>query len=372
MRILHVVAPAGIGGIERVVQLLSTAQHAAGDASRVVAVSSEGESDLVGQFLQPIAEAGVPTSHVVVPPRGYGREREMLREICRGARPDVVHTHGYRVDVVDGFGFRHDGLPTVSTAHGFVGGGLRNRGYEWLQRRALRFYHGVAAVSRSVARRLVGSGVPESRIRILPNAWHATSPSLTRAAARAQLGLQESQFHIGWVGRIEQEKGLDVMLAALAAIQRAPCHLSVIGDGSLAALMRRRAMSLHVADRVSWHGPVALAERYLIAFDALVLSSRTEGVPMVLLEAMAAELPVVATSVGGVPDTISTREALLVPPGRPEAIAEAVQRVWADPASAAWRARAARARVQQEFGVDAWVRNYRSLYLDAMTRAVAA
>jgi glycosyltransferase involved in cell wall biosynthesis len=367
MRVLHVVAPSHVGGIERVVQLLATAQHQAGDAVSVVAVSGPGESAAVSTFLAPIEAGGVDAHRIEVPSRAYHQERRQLRDLCGRLATDVVHTHGYRVDVVDGAGFRRAGLPTVATAHGFVGGSLRNRGYEWLQRRALRGYHAVAAVSRGIAGRLEHSGVARSRIRVLPNAWRATTPLLTPAAARAELGIEGKEFRIGWIGRVEPEKGLDVMIDALSTMRGVQARLSVIGDGSCVPELRKRALEKGVGTLIDWHGVRPGAERLLAAFDVLVLSSRTEGIPMVLLEAMAAEIPVVATAVGGVPDMLGSEEALLVPSEDPRAIAEAVRSIWAQRADAEHRARAARARVHREFDVGPWVEGYRGLYLDAMT-----
>jgi glycosyltransferase involved in cell wall biosynthesis len=367
MRVLHVVAPSQVGGIERVVQLLATAQHDAGDAVSVVAISSRAESDAVAAFLAPIQAGGVDAHRIEVPPRAYHQERSELRALCGRLAADVVHTHGYRVDVVDGAGLRRAGLPTVATAHGFVGGSLRNRGYEWLQRRALRRYHAVAAVSRGIAGRLANAGVSRNRIRVLPNAWRAMSPLLTPAAARNELGITDTGFRIGWIGRVEPEKGLDVMIDALSCMRGVPARLSVIGDGSAVRGLRKRAFVKGVSGMITWHGMRPSADRLLAAFDLLVLSSRTEGIPMVLLEAMAAEIPIVATAVGGVPDMVGPDEAILVPSGNPHAIAEAVRSVWTDRVGAERRARAARARVYREFGVGPWVEGYRGLYLDAMT-----
>src|SRR2546428_9390082 len=89
--------------------------------------------------------------------------------------------------------------------------------------------------------------------------------------------------------------------------------------------------------------------RLLRAFGAFVLTSRTEGTPIALLEAMAAEVPIIAASVGGVPDVVSSKEALLVPPEDSRAVAAALHEVFQDPAAARARARAARERLEREF-----------------------
>jgi glycosyltransferase involved in cell wall biosynthesis len=109
-------------------------------------------------------------------------------------------------------------------------------------------------------------------------------------------------------------------------------------------------------------GQVTEAARLIKAFDVLVLSSRTEGTPMVLFEAMAARVPVVATAVGGVPDVVSQNEALLVPPDRPDELASAIAAVRNDPAAARTRADAAAKRLATEYAVGPWVERYAAVY----------
>jgi glycosyltransferase involved in cell wall biosynthesis len=113
---------------------------------------------------------------------------------------------------------------------------------------------------------------------------------------------------------------------------------------------------------VQWHGLVPDAADLYPAFDAWVLSSRTEGTPIALLEAMAARVPVVATAVGGVPDVVGPAEALLVPPEQPRALAAAVASILTDPAQAALRAEAAYQRVTEAYSPGAWLDAHVALY----------
>jgi glycosyltransferase involved in cell wall biosynthesis len=135
----------------------------------------------------------------------------------------------------------------------------------------------------------------------------------------------------------------------------------VIGDGPDVEQLRERSASLGFGARVRWHGAVPGAGGLMAAFDAFVLSSRTEGTPMVLLEAMAAGVPVVATTVGGVPDVVSGGEALLVPPEAPASLAAALRTLLLDPAGARERAAAARARLQA-FDAGLWLDRYDAVY----------
>ena len=263
---------------------------------------------------------------------------------------------------------RRLGLATVTTVHGFTGGGIRNRFYEWLQLRAFRRFGAVVAVARPLGARLAAAGVPRERLHVIPNAYAAPGAPLGRDAARTMLGVPPGGYRLGWAGRLSREKGADVLVETMSRLRDLPIDLSVLGTGREGVALAARAGALGVSDRVQWHGTVPDAARLLAAFDCFVLSSRTEGTPMVLFEAMAAEVPVVATAVGGVPDIVSAEEALLVPPDDPAALAGAVRAMYADPAAAAARARAARRRLDNDYGVAGWVARYDAIYA-AVTRA---
>ena len=141
-----------------------------------------------------------------------------------------------------------------------------------------------------------------------------------------------------------------------------PNAVSVIGNGIMRTALQAQAHGLGLNGRLHWHGAVPDAGSLLAAFDVCVLSSRTEGTPMVLFEAIAAGVPVVATLVGGVPDVVSPSEAALVPSEDPVALAAAIRAVYRDPAPARARAAAARARLEREHSVAAWLGRYEAIY----------
>jgi glycosyltransferase involved in cell wall biosynthesis len=123
-----------------------------------------------------------------------------------------------------------------------------------------------------------------------------------------------------------------------------------------------RAEQLGVGARVRWAGRVSGAARFYRAFDAWVLSSRTEGTPIVLFEAMHAGTPIVATRVGGVPDVVDDTEALLVTSEQPAELARAIRSIHDDRASAATRAQRARLRLDRDHGSDQWLARYEQIY----------
>jgi glycosyltransferase involved in cell wall biosynthesis len=360
MIVLHVLAAGEVGGLERVVRSLATGHRALGHAVRVAAVLEPGPSE--HPFVRALGDEGLEVFAIPVEPRAYLDERAAVAALCSRLRPDVVHTHGYRADIVDAGVARRLGIPTVTTVHGFTGGGWKNRLYESLQRRALRRFDAVVAVSQPLGDALVRHGVSRDRLHVIRNAWSGTAILLDRPAARRELGVSNEGFRIGWVGRMSHEKGPDVMLEAFALLADAPVWLSMLGDGEGRTELRAGAGKLGVAARTTWHGTVADAAPLFAGFDVFVLSSRTEGTPMVLFEAMAAGVPVVATAVGGVPDVVSPMEAILVSPDDPADLAAAVRDILNNPGAARVRAIAARQRLEREFAAQPWLERYETLY----------
>lgn len=368
---MHVLAPGALGGLERVVQTLAAEQHAAGDDVHVTAVVSRGEGAVAERFLAPLRAAGVGVHRFELPPRSYRRERSELTALCRELRPSIVHTHGYRADLVDGAVAREIGAAAVTTMHGFTGGSMRNRCYEALNRRAARRFDAVVAVSAPLARDLAAAGVRADRLHLVRNAWRRTSPPLARAAARSVLGLPAEGFTIGWAGRLSREKGLDVLIDALTHIAEAGVHVAVLGDGPERHALEHRAARRGVAAQLTWHGFVPGADTLFTALDLFVLSSRTEGTPMVLFEAIASAVPIVATRVGGVPDIVSPSTGVLVDPDQPRALADAIDAVVRDPDGARRRADAARDIMNAGESLGAWVAAYDAAY-DAAIRIASS
>lgn len=365
IRVVHVLAPARVGGLERVVEALARGQRERGIESRVAVVVEPGPDR--HPFVEDLRTASVPVDVLQVPHRAYLREARLLARTLRKRDPDLVHTHGYRADVVAAAVARLLGLSTVSTVHGFTGGGWKNRLYEWLQRRSLARMDVVVPVSRRLGSELREGSSKPSRVEVVRNAWFPTASMREPSSARQELGLRDDIFVIGWVGRLSREKGADVLLRAMNQFATDDVSVCVLGEGSERSRLEDLAAALGIEDRLRLHGFVPRAEVLFPAFDVFVLSSRTEGTPVTLFEAMEAEIPVVATRVGGVPDVVRhEREALLVPSEEPGALAQAILRVRANPGAARERARRARRRLETEFSIDPWLDRYQEVYEMAM------
>ena len=360
LHVIHLLAPGPVGGLERVVQQLARGELHRGLQVEVVAVLDADDEGAA--FAGPLQSAGVTVTPVRLAPRAYLSERRRIGTVLERRRPDLVHTHGYRADIQGGGVARRLGIPTVTTVHGFTGGDWKNRLYERLQLRAFRCSDAVVAVSAPLLARLEAEPIPRERLHLVPNAAPTDEPPLPRGEARRRLGVPEQGVVVGWVGRLSLEKGPDVFLRALAALEDPGVRGIVIGAGRERAALATLARRLGVEGRVIWSGSVPEAGRLFPAFDCFVLSSRTEGTPMVLFEAMAAEVPVVATAVGGVPDVVSSAEASLVPSEDAGALAAAIRGVLTDPASAQARAGRARGRLERERVMAPWVARYEHIY----------
>jgi glycosyltransferase involved in cell wall biosynthesis len=356
--------------LERVLQALPSGQSRRGHRVGVaLVVRAAQERDA---FVAPLLAAGVEVEVLRLPARAYLRERHLIRELCARFRPDVVHTHGYRPDVLDAGIARSMGVPTVTTVHGSSRTRGRVRLYELVQFAMFRKFDAVVVVSRPLVRLLSRFGVPRHRIHVVPNGWDGRAPGWDRHAARQALGAPPDRFLIGWVARLIPIKAANVFLRALAELRDVPWLAAVVGDGAERCRLERLAAALGLSSRVAFHGNVDDAARLFPAFDVFVLSSRTEGTPIVLFEAMAAGVPIVATAVGGVPDVVSGTEALLVPAQDPVALAQAIRAVLLDPRAAQARVTAARARLTRDFTVARWVAGYDAVYQQVARRRRAS
>jgi glycosyltransferase involved in cell wall biosynthesis len=359
-RVLHVLSPAPIGGAESVVLELTAAMQT---PSLQAGIAVIGVDIAAHPFVAAARQRALPVEGTSMHRYRYVAQARAVAGMVRRGGVHVIHTHGFKADVIGGMAGWLTRRPTVSTLHGFTGSGVKTGLLDRLARRAHQRASALIAVSAPIREELIRRGMPAERVHVIPNAVQAPHAPLTRAAARHELGVNAATPRIGWIGRLSSEKGADVFLHALAEIPTGVAwQASIIGDGPEAPALRTLCHALGLEARVEWHGVRAAAATLLPAFDVLVLSSHTEGTPMVLLEAMHAGTPIVATRVGGVPDMLGAGQALLVPPAIPSALAEAIAATLADPDAARARAALARREARATFGMDAWVTRHDALY----------
>ena len=364
LAVLHVLAPADAGGLETVVQSLAIGHSAMGHRVEIAAVLDTPTSP----FVQEARDAGMTVHVIESPARSFRPERRGVRDLLTRSHFDVLHSHGYRSDILDIGVARKLRVPSVTTLHGFSATDRKARAYESLQIRAARRASAIVAVSTNVAERLIASGARPESVHLIRNATSRVAKQLDTVAARERLNLADG-IQLGWIGRLSSEKGPDVMLEALPYLTGLPVTLSFIGDGPDRSSLEARARQLGLSERVRFHGRVPHAAQLLTAFDVVVLSSRTEGTPIVVLEAMGAEVPIVATRVGGVPEMLSAAEAILVAAEDPSALATGIRAVLGDRLAARERATRAHSRLLAEFSTEAWLARYDSVYRSVQPEA---
>ncbi|HVH66984.1 MAG TPA: glycosyltransferase [Gemmatimonadales bacterium] len=322
-------------------------------------------------FASHLKEAGVP--HCVVPDRGPfdWRLASTVGAVLRGWRPSLVQTHGYKATAV-AYVLRQLGAPWhwIGCFHGSTSEPFRARFYHWLDRRLLGSAERVVVMSHAQARAFRHCG---PRVRVIYNAALAL-PSATHSL-RLPIADTLARPIIGVVGRLSREKGVDFFLEACAILAARGLAFSalVAGEGPGRARLEAQCARLRLASRVRFLGHVHDVQALYRTIDLLVLPSRSEGLPNTLLEAMHADVPVVATTVGAVPEVVGTSSAArLVAPGSVAALADAMEQAvtHGDLPEAAAARREVLSRFSLEHRVDAHLQLYRDLLEAAKGRPV--
>lgn len=350
VRVVHVVLSMDLGGLERVVIDLVREGRALGQHVEVVCVEHAGT-------LAPEVESlEAPLSALGKPPGFQPAAIRRMRSLIQKVRPDVIHTHqmGALFYVALSLGRGADPL-VVHTEHGrHYPGRLRAR---VLARLAGAFASRFYCVSTDIATSVISHRIvaPE-KVRVVYNGVETVRffRQDDRNELRRRLRLPAGVPMIGTIGRLDGIKRQDRLIRAFAALkQRVPsAHLLVVGDGPLMGELRAHVERLGLAESTSLVGYQAEPECYLRAMDLFALTSQSEGMPLVILEAWASGVPVVASRVGGVPEMIEQGvTGLLFEPGDDGGLVSALERLLTDPAEAARLAEAGRAIVRARYDV---------------------
>ena len=269
-----------------------------------------------------------------------------LKQIVDRVAPDVIQTHGIKSHFLVRACGAHKGRGWVAFHHGYTTTTWKYGLLAQLDRWSLRAPSRVVAVSQAFSRRLVGRGVPASRISVLHNAadpeWLRPAPSEEQGPVARPGGPIESPGNklVLAVGRLSKEKSFtDLVLAMRHLRERRPelaVRLMIVGEGRERPVIEECVRRAGLEGQVSLVGHVQDVRPYYRAADLLAISSLSEGSPNALLEAMAGGVPVVATAVGGIPEIVADQvTALLVPPRDPAALAQAIETLLVNPGRAA-------------------------------------
>jgi glycosyltransferase involved in cell wall biosynthesis len=337
LRVLFLIDSLGPGGAERLMVDLLPELQEQGIDSEVVAIQERHGNPVAAE----LADLGFSVSTIGIERL---RERGALARVIdavKASRPDVIHTQLEFANILGSIAGERLGIPTIATIHtldrpaALSREGLRFRLMGWaLRRRCDR----VIAVSESARRHVLGrAGIRPRRTRAIHNGIDLAQfgpDADVRAAVRAELGISPSAFVVITVAVLRPPKGIGDMVRALPTVigDHPDLMYLVVGDGSARGDLEALAEQLGVASVVNFAGHRADIPRMLAAADLFVLPSHTEALPTVLIEAMATELPVVATDVGGTSEILAAGQSgILVPPHAPVRLAEAVDRLASNP-----------------------------------------
>jgi glycosyltransferase involved in cell wall biosynthesis len=360
MVIAHLLSSFQVGGQERVALDLATRQRARGH--EVLAVSLAPPPD--GPLAEELRRSGIGAH--TVPKRGPSVDPSLpmrLAVLLRRNGVNVVHAHNPQPLIYGGIAAKLAGAAMIQTRHGVAHHSPRQ---DWLVRQATRLADASVFVSRELASDLTAGGQVPRRSWVIENGVDLARffpDAAARQATRAELGIPEEALVVGTVSRLVPSKNVTGLVRACAPLLGPSLHLVVVGDGADRPAVEQLVRSGDKAAFVHLLGARADVARLLRAFDLFVLFSNTEGHPIVVLEAMATALPVVATPVGGTPGIIDDGETgFLVPAGDEEALRARLASLLARPghlAEVGWRARSV---ALDRYAADRMVDEYLALY----------
>jgi glycosyltransferase involved in cell wall biosynthesis len=382
LRLTHLITDSGAGGAEKILNELATRLDREFYDVRVVVIKREGVT------AARLRAAGIPVTSLDLPARpglGYVLRLPLaatrLAGILGRSRPHVLHCWLFQANLLGRLAARLTGVPVNISSLRVL---EREHPGQYRIDRATRGWvsHYVAVSEEVAVHARAAMHLPPERITVIANGIDpAPLAAADPNALRRELGVPDQVPVIGALGRLHRQKGLDVLLRALPALlARFPELVLLIGgDGPEATALQGLAHSLGIASQVRFLGAWRRVPEFMAALDLLVLPSRWEGMPNVVLEAMAAARPVCASDLGGVREIVtaggldgprSGETGLLVRPDDPAALARAIGALLGDPARRQTMGRAGRARVELGFRLDRMVSRYQSLYLDLLRRRI--
>ncbi len=368
-KVLHLIDSGGLYGAERMLLGLVQQQTKIGMQPMILSGGALGQSQ------KPIEKEAERLGIPVTPWRSsmtsqFSAFRSLIRSVSRSGF-EVLHSHGYKFNILSAT-LRRSAMPiaTVATLHGYVAQNRLSkiRVYETLDRLLLKRLDMVVTVNRQLGE-VIGRYVESpDRIQHIPNCI-GTDDSTANLHSSTHKSIREfterHRFNVCFVGRLSPEKCVEHLLEAFkTVVARNPgAGLCIAGDGRLADPLRARASELGLADEVLFCGYVEHMHSLLPHFDCIVLPSKTEGLPIVLLEAMQAGVPIVASEVGGIPELLDGGKAgLLFPPGDVDRLADSIASLVDDQQTASRLAENARLRFDRHYSSESMADAYNRVY----------
>lgn len=372
LNVLHLIAPTHFGGAEKVVLNLADSI----DRSRF--------GIIVGSFINahfPKNEFVMRLKEKRIPNRTFWLRRTIdidniprLLEFINTRGVDIIHTHGYRSDIVGLLAAWISSRPIVATIHGFVPINSRLRLYGQADLMALRFFDRVLPVSDHIGALLCRAGIRREKIVTIRNAVDVYPKTMSGSGdltPPALLSKPQGDLLIGIVGRLSPEKNIPGFLDVARRLAGKYDHLRfvVVGDGPERDGLEGLTISLKLDGKVRFTGFVEDMDQVYASLNILVISSTMEGIPLTALEAMRHGIPVVSTRVGGIPEIIEDGlNGLIVEAGNMEALCSAVESLVVDEEKRRMISRGARDRIARDFDRSSWIQKIEDCYASILEK----
>lgn len=365
MRVLQLISSAGFYGAESMLLNLITACRSDGQSQQLAVIYNRHipNQDLYDRAIA----AGVKAILIPCQGRWDWSVVEELRRLLRSGEIDILHTHGYKADLYGYIAARREGKPIIATCHNWLSGGMLSA-YNLVDRILLRRFDAVVGVSQPIADRL---SVRKNctRVHVIAN---GIDVSLFSPAPTGAFDSKSNGATLGMVARLDLQKGFECLFDAIAALRAdfPALRLLVVGEGPdrqrIEAMIRGRDLN----GVVTLVGEQSDMPRVYASMDIFVLPSLNEGLPMTVLEAMAASRPIIATRVGAIPTVVRDGETgVLVNPGDPADLKSAISRLLSDPQ---WRSaigKRARAHVERNYTAAIMGQKYDQVYRGVLDAA---
>lgn len=290
-----------------------------------------------------------------------------IRRITRAERIHVIHTHGFRTDLVGLLCARRENIPVITTLHGWITNDLRGKLYKRANLFILRYFQHVVAVSDRIRQEVVARGIDPSRVTCIQNAIALDRLTLRAGDTRLRdtLGVGPRTVLVGSIGRLSAEKGQEQLVAAASEVTAKHDDIRFVFFGvgpendRLAALVRERDLERYFVF-AGYHDDM---EAVYNGLDLVVQSSYTEGMPNVIIESLLMKTPVIATAVGGTVEIVAAgKTGILVEPGRSDVLSRAILGFLTDREGHAAMAARGRETILENYGFDRRTRLLEELY----------
>ncbi len=365
MKILHIITSLKIGGAESaLINFLRTAHN--NPHEHIVAYFYHGP------HVATLTNLGIATHHI----QGWFSYADpyalwQLIRLIKRSKPNLIHSALWSANIIGRLMARWFNIPIICDIHGnsFDEGKIRN----WFDRATVGYASAIVAVSRSAYEAYqtnILTPATKTKLTCINNGidyQSARSTAYQHPLTRAEFGLNDHDFVIGTIGRLEPIKSFDILIKACKDIKQENIKLLIVGGGSQEPALKKLAASLGIANQVIFTGQRTDALRFYPLFDCFALSSQSEGLSIALLEALCFGLPVITTHTTKHHDVITHEvHGLLVPPNDVAALAQAISTLVASPDLQTTMRQNNQALVEKKFSLASTVAAYQQVYAQTL------